>query len=331
MPNKLLVVDRVIFNLYEELFKKYLDNPESLVLLDAFEDNKTVETALAVCQKATEIGSKRNLKIIAIGGGIIQDIAGFAAHILYRGVGLILVPTTLLAQGDSCIGSKNSINYLKYKNLLGTFYPPEKVYICFQFLDTLSDIDFHSGLSEIVRFNIMENFGSIDYVKKSLNGLFNRDYRVVYDFMERAHIYKKKMVELDEFDLHERKIFNYGHTFGHAFEVISNYEIPHGLGVALGMITADKIALERGILSATIVKSIEEICLQLYNGKPLQCNDFTMLIDVLKKDKKREADNIAAVLPLSNGSFEVVQDIKSHEVIPAVQYTQELINKGESR
>lgn len=322
ISGKLAIIDRKVFNLYTEVLSNAFDN-DSIMLIDALEETKTVENALEICNKATEINAKRNLKIIAIGGGIIQDIAAFASNILYRGVGLILVPTTLLAQGDSCIGSKSSLNYLSYKNLLGTIYPPEKVYICPQFLGTLSKLDFHSGLGEVVRFRIMDSLNNIDDINMNMDKLLSGDSETVQRFIQSAHAYKKNMVELDEFDLKERRIFNYGHTFGHAIESFTNYAIPHGLAVVLGMVIANKISVMRDILDSATASSIEEICKQLYIAEPLMIDDIEAYVSLLKKDKKREGSGIAAVLMSSGGVCNVVQDVKPEEVALAVKYPED--------
>lgn len=131
------VIDNNVYKLYQSHFQGI--NKDRIMLVEATEENKVIETALEICERMTDIPAKRNAVLISVGGGIIQDITGFAANILYRGVKWVFVPTTLLAQCDSCIGGKTSLNYQKYKNLLGTFYPPDIIYICPEFVNTLRD------------------------------------------------------------------------------------------------------------------------------------------------------------------------------------------------
>ena len=324
VSGKLVIIDKRVYEIYCGILEKFFD-AGSIILIEALEDKKTIDSALLICEKALGISAKRNLTIIAIGGGIIQDIAAFTANILYRGVNLVLVPTTLLAQGDSCLGSKSSLNFQKSKNILGTFYPPKMVYICSDFLRTLTDMDFRSGLCEIARFHIMDNLDNIVSVRTQLDKLLSRDQTATTKLMKAAHTYKKSMVELDEFDLNQRKIFNYGHTFGHAIEAITNYAIPHGLAVALGIIMDNSISLSRGILDNATAQSIEEIFIRIYNGGKFSCTDYKDFINVVKKDKKRSSEGIASVLMSTKGSFAVYQDITEEEVINALDYIKNLV------
>ena len=152
--NTFVVIDKILYSLYkEELFENIPS--EQLYILEAIEDNKRIETALEICEIMTSIPAKRNAKLISFGGGIVQDVTGFVANILYRGIHWTFYPTTLLAACDSCIGGKTSLNYKKFKNLLGTFFPPDEVNICTPFFKTLSEKDFQSGLGEVVKFNVM--------------------------------------------------------------------------------------------------------------------------------------------------------------------------------
>jgi len=320
----LFVIDRKVNGLYSHVFDKYI-KPDNIILVDAIEEEKTIETALAICQKAMGFKEKRSLELIAVGGGIIQDIVGFAANILYRGVNLILVPTTLLAQADSCIGSKNSLNFLDSKNMLGTFYPPKHIHVCFQFLPTLSDVDYNSGLGEIIKFNIMSDPDKLPCFEKDIGKLIARDYNLLKDYIHTSHKFKKEFIEVDEFDLKERRLLNYAHTFGHAYEVISQYAIPHGLAIVLGMITSNWISVSRGILSKNMADRIEKLCLKIYNAPPLEYNDVDSVIQILMSDKKRQGAAIADVLMADDASLSVVQDVSFDEAVAAIDYTRDVI------
>ena len=128
---------------------------EQLYILEATEENKRIETALEICEIMTNIPAKRNARLISFGGGIVQDVTGFVANILYRGIHWTFFPTTLLAACDSCIGGKTSLNYKKFKNLLGTFFPPDRLIICYPVFWTFSEKDFLTGFGEVVKFNVM--------------------------------------------------------------------------------------------------------------------------------------------------------------------------------
>jgi len=311
--NVLSVVDKKVYNLYcSSILSDLLE--DDVYLVEATEENKSIDTALEICRILTKFPAKRNAKIIAIGGGIIQDICGFAANIMYRGIGLILVPTTLLAQADSCIGSKSSLNFKSFKNLLGTFYPPESVWICFNFLQTLEDLDYKSGLGEIIKFNVMAGPYLLKKMEDNLDGLLNREYDKLEEFVVNSLVYKKAYIEKDEFDRKERRLLNYAHTFGHAIETSSNYSIPHGIAVMLGMMIANRVSFKRGVLDETYTKRIENICQTVLKDIYLPLGGSSTIIDAVKNDKKRSGTGLAAVLLQSDLSLSVVQDLTEDEV-----------------
>ncbi len=171
-PDTEFVIDEKIYNLYLDKLSEIPQ--ERLICVEAVEENKIVDTALAICEKMTEISAKRNAHLVSIGGGIIQDITGFVANILYRGIHWTFVPTTLLASCDSCIGGKTSLNYKKFKNLLGTFYPPDDIYICPNFFQTLSQKDFESGLGEVIKFNIMAGESGLRNIELNIGKILQR-------------------------------------------------------------------------------------------------------------------------------------------------------------
>ena len=195
VPLAQFVIDRKIYELYSKKFEPI--NTERLILIDAVEENKTIETALAICEQMTNIPAKRNATLISVGGGIIQDITGFVANILYRGIKWIFVPTTLLAQSDSCIGGKTSLNYQKYKNLLGTFYPPDTIHVCPDFMHTLTQADFESGMGEVVKFNIMGGMDGLEHIAESMPKLMQRDALAIeeairYSLQFKKNIYRRR-------------------------------------------------------------------------------------------------------------------------------------------
>ena len=211
-PNAEFVIDEKVYGLYKTYFKEIPE--ERLFLVEATEEHKVIETALAICEKMTEIPAKRNAHLVSVGGGIIQDITGFVANVLYRGIPWTFVPTTLLASCDSCIGGKTSLNYKKYKNLLGTFYPPDALHICPGFFQTLSERDFESGLGEVVKFNIMAGEHGLKNIEDNIDRLLARDEDCLKQFVYSSLEFKKGFIEVDEFDRGERIKLNFAHTFG---------------------------------------------------------------------------------------------------------------------
>ncbi len=325
--NALIIIDKTVYEIYRE---KLFDTipPEKLFLIEALETNKTIETALEICEIMTLIPAKRNAHLISFGGGIIQDITGFAANILYRGIHWTFIPTTLLAACDSCIGGKTSLNYKKYKNLLGTFYPPETIYICSEFFNTLSERDYKSGLGEVVKFNIMIGDIGLFNIENNIDLLLERNKEKLDEFVKQSILFKKGYIEKDEFDKGIRIHLNFAHTFAHAFETVSNYHIPHGTAVAMGMLVANRISLSRGLLEAEIVIRIESvikkiICSDLY----LTTLSLDQMIDAIRKDKKQTDNNLKCILLSTNMKLTICNDLRKEEAEQAITYVLHIINK----
>lgn len=320
LENTQFVVDEKVFLLYEE--ELAFIPKERLILIKAIEENKVIDTALDICEKMTEIPAKRNAVIISIGGGIIQDITGFVANVLYRGIKWIFVPTTLLASCDSCIGGKTSLNYKKYKNLLGTFYPPDKIYICPLFFKTLSNRDYKSGLGEVVKFNLMDGKDGLQRISRNIDLLLNRDESLVGEFVLSSLKFKRNFIEIDEFDCDERIKLNFAHTFGHAIEVVTTYEIPHGTAVAIGMIIADYIAVKRGMLDIDFADDSQKVLLKVIdiNVESMKV-PIDVIIDAMKNDKKQISESLTAVL-MTNipKNLKIVHDITIQEVKEGFSY-----------
>lgn len=327
MKNSLFAIDRNVYEIYkDELFSDIEE--ERIYLIDALEENKNIETALEICEKFTQMSAKRNALLISIGGGIIQDVTGFVANILYRGINWILVPTTLLSACDSCIGSKTSLNYKNYKNLLGTFYPPDKLYICSKFFNTLTDVDFNSGLGEVVKFNVMAGTDGIKLIEENLEALMMREENHLNEFVDRSLKFKIPFIEKDEFDKGDRIYLNFAHTFGHAFETVSKYKIPHGLAVALGMLVANRISVIRGIFDKEAAERIEEICKKILTIEiKEEWFDLNAIVDAIRKDKKQTSDSLTAVLLYDDFKIGIFNNVTEEELNQSFSYVKKLIIK----
>ena len=285
--NTFVVVDKLLYGLYqEEMFSSI--PKEQLYILEATEENKRIETALEICEIMTNIPAKRNARLISFGGGIVQDVTGFVANILYRGIHWTFFPTTLLAACDSCIGGKTSLNYKKFKNLLGTFFPPDEIIICTPFFRTLSEKDFLSGLGEVVKFNVMFGESGIRNMEENIDALISRSDDKLEEFVNSSLLFKKDFIEEDEFDRGVRIHLNFAHTFGHAFETMSNYKIPHGTAVAMGTVVANRISLSRGWLEKDKAERVENILWKIIHIDAAHMKvDMDEIISAIHKDKKQ--------------------------------------------
>lgn len=305
------VVDRNVANLYPEHFLGI--NPNSLMLFDASEEQKTIDGAIKLCRELVQKSFKKNSILISVGGGITQDITGFVASTLYRGIHWIYVPTTLLAQADSCIGSKTSLNLDSYKNLLGTFYPPAEVFISTEFLQTLPRKEVYSGMGEVIKLQLInikpDNLAEIN-TKLSSHRLL--------DLIHESLLIKKAYIEEDEFDMGVRRLLNYGHCFGHALESTSNFEIPHGLAVVVGMIFANLVSLNRNLISENVFTQSIELLLPAFHKEEVclkeEFFDADEIFKAMKKDKKRIGDAASIIIPNNEFKLNLVHNLSHDEI-----------------
>lgn len=325
-PDVFYVIDQNVYHIYQENIFEGL-YPEQYMIIESIEENKNIQTVLDICEKMTKLSAKRNIHLVSIGGGIIQDITGLVANILYRGIKWTFIPTTLLAACDSCIGGKTSLNYKNFKNLLGTFYPPDQIIIFPDILKSLTERDYQSGLGEVVKFNIMYGMEGLVRIENDIDALLNRQSAVVEKYIRSSLEFKKRYIEEDEFDRGIRICLNFAHTFGHAIESVTSYAIPHGTAVAMGTIVANYISMLRGYLSNDIVNRIENVMLKIihiqYDFEKINMNDIVLAI---KKDKKQTDDGIRAVLFDENMTLSIYQDVLEEEIAKGFQRLQSLLN-----
>lgn len=225
--------DNAFFIIDENVKKEYdsIEKIEPKILINANEEAKSLYSISNIIETLLLYPLNKNSVLVAIGGGVIQDITSFISSILFRGIRWYFYPTTLLAQADSCIGSKSSINIAGKKNQVGTFHPPSRIFIDIHFLDTISPQTYYSGIGEMIKMGFLTDRG---YWARNIT-----------DSIKQALLSKKKFIEKDEFDKHERNLLNYGHTFGHAIEGGTGYKIPHGIAVIMGMDIENYISLRK--------------------------------------------------------------------------------------
>lgn len=271
---------------------------EAPVVFPISEDRKSLDAVLELYDLMTTRAAKRNLTLISIGGGILQDITGFAASTLYRGINWIYVPTTLLAQADSCIGSKTSLNYKRFKNLIGTFYPPSEVFIYTPFLTTLDEIDFFSGVGEVVKLHIMGGEGTTGLLIEQFEAIACREPAALHSAVEQSLRIKQGYITEDEFDSGRRNMLNFGHCFGHAIESASDFQVPHGQAVVVGMMAANIVARRRGLLSEQLCGFFARKLLLPSLRTRIQCEFLApdIVVEAMKKDKKRVGENLALIM-----------------------------------
>ena len=255
------------------------------IIVEATEENKSIEGTIPLFQQLIANRVRRDHTLVAIGGGIVQDVTCFIASTLLRGLPWRFVPTTLLAQADSCIGSKSSINLGGAKNILGTFNPPQCAFIHAGFLDTLEPKDIHSGIGEIIKVHAIEGIEAFDRLAADFDRLIS-DRELLLSYVRAALLIKKRFIEEDEFDRGIRNVFNYGHSFGHAIESATHFTLPHGIAVAIGMDMANHIAVKRALLPMRHYRRMHSILHRNYASFATTTIPLEPMLSALMQDKK---------------------------------------------
>lgn len=305
LPNCVLVVDRNVARLFaDELGGLFASRPTHLV--DATEAAKTPDGALGLLAFLQASDATKQTVVVAIGGGIIQDIATFAAHVYYRGLRLFLVPTTLLGMSDSCIGAKSAINFGAFKNQLGVFHSPAHVWVCLAFLATLSDTEIRSGYGEILKLHLTNgDLASFEDLRGAVerDGWRNND---LARFIRESLEVKKSVIEQDEYERDLRRILNYGHTFGHALEAVTHHGIPHGLAVAWGVDLANFLAWRTGLLPEADFQAVHGFIARHFSWQLPSAVSAEELIASARRDKKVADGRISLILPERVGALRIV-------------------------
>ena len=243
-------------------------------VFDAIEDNKNIFSSIKILDEMVKSGFQKNSKLVVVGGGITQDVGALCAAMFKRGIRWVFFPTTLLSMCDSCIGAKCGVNHGNAKNQIGLFYPPQSVIINTNYLSTLEDKDILSGIGEIIK---LHQIGGVPYNPGDIRGAIDQSLRI-----------KRSIIEYDEFEYNIRKSLNYGHSFGHVLEVLSNYEIPHGTAVVWGMLIINEY------FGGPVDIEFEKMCKKVLTPYKFKFTpeDFKQ---VLLKDKKVSNNSITLV------------------------------------
>jgi 3-dehydroquinate synthase len=318
-PATIFIVDETVRRLHGAGCLRALAGAD-VIDLAVSEERKCLAAVEELYEQVMERSPKKNLVIVSIGGGITQDITGFVASTLYRGVRWVFVPTTLLAQTDSCIGAKTSLNFRRFKNLIGTFYPPAAVHIHPPFLESQEQLDFFSGLGELAKLLIMGGEDDTRELVRMLPLLAARDHTTLLRAISRALAIKQSYIEEDEFDTGRRNMLNYGHCFGHALETATGFAVPHGQAVLLGMLLANAVAGARGMLSAQREREYaESVLLPLVriDAAGLAVAD-EVVVEAMGRDKKRTGAALPLVMIDDNHEMIKVDDLQADEVAAAL-------------
>lgn len=293
-----IITDQNVGKLY---VKALVDNLKSYgfdvytIFIEPGENSKSIKVLTDVYNQLLDIGITRKALILAFGGGVVGDLAGFAAATFLRGIRYIQIPTSLLAQIDSSIGGKVAVNLPRGKNLIGNFYHPEAVFIDPSLLKTLPRRFLYDGMAEVIKYACIKD---IDLFNKLMEVDIETDFDfIIHEIIYRCCNIKKEIVEYDEKESGERMLLNFGHTIGHAIERAFNYErFTHGEAVAIGMYCITKKSEDMGITKKGTADSIKELLVKFKLPYKLYQIDSDILIEVINLDKKSEDDYINLVL-----------------------------------
>ncbi|NUM36945.1 MAG: 3-dehydroquinate synthase [Candidatus Brocadiae bacterium] len=305
----IIITDTNISKIYQNQFP---DCP--VIKIGTGEAIKTLSTVEEICIQLSEWNIDRSGFIVAIGGGLVCDLAGFAASIYLRGIRFGFVSTSLLSQVDASIGGKNGANLLGYKNRIGTWNQPDFVICDTELLQSLPKEEFISGLGEVVKHAIIADRDYFSFLSLNHTKILNLDKEILEEMVWRSLEIKAEIVSRDEKEMGERRKLNFGHTFGHAVEKVC--AIAHGKAVSIGMILACQLAIQKGIFSLVELEKIQNLLTDFGLPTTIQA-DKKKLQDAIQKDKKREQNSIYFVLPKQIGNA-IIEPIDFTELNNAV-------------
>jgi len=289
-----IVTDTNVQGLYGQLWS---DLP--VVVIEQGENAKTLGTIEKIIHQLLQLNAGRNTFLLGIGGGIVSDITGFVASIFMRGIRFGFVSTTLLSQVDASVGGKNGVNFEGFKNMIGVFNQPDFVICDPDVLQTLPKEEISNGFAEIVKHAIIKDEKLFDFLEKNAGMLLNLERGAMQHVVKTSVEIKAAIVNSDEKEHGERRLLNFGHTFGHAIEKVTG--LSHGKSVSIGMVIASKLSCEMGFLKEFHFERIKNLLLRL--GLPVNAElDYFKVLDAIMKDKKCEDDSIYFILPEKPGS-----------------------------
>ncbi len=322
-PKKLLIVtDTNVAPLWLDEVKSLLDEAGYDVLkciILAGEENKGMDSVLKICSACCEHKMDRKSMILALGGGVVGDIAGFASSMYMRGIRFVQLPTTLLSQSDSSVGGKTGIDFENAKNILGAFHQPSLVYINTSTLKTLPEREFISGMGEVIKHGIIKDAEFFNFLFNNSEKIKQLDSSLLIKMAKTNCAIKAEVVMADEKELGLRAILNFGHTIGHAIESEANFSKTHGECVALGMCAASYISFKRNLITKDTFDRIIAIIEKYGFGTKTELVHDKVL-KFMENDKKSVDSKIKFILPSAIGKVSITQDVTKEEISQALDF-----------
>jgi 3-dehydroquinate synthase len=291
-----------------------------LMVVPAGETSKSVQTAELLWNRLLQANADRKTVVVAVGGGVIGDLAGFVAATFTRGLRFVQVPTTLLAQVDSSVGGKVAINLPEAKNMVGAFWQPSAVLIDTRVLASLPQREYQAGLGEVVKYGVIQDATFFEYLENQADAILTRDDEVLRYIVARCCQLKAEVVQQDEREESGRRaILNYGHTFGHALEAATRYtQLLHGEAISIGMLCASRLAVSLGLLDRSVAQRQQALLARFLLPVEVPAVDLDLVLRLMQQDKKVAHGNLHFVLPTRIGHVQLRGGIDAELVRAAI-------------
>ena len=316
---RFLVSSPTIWRIHGAQFQRALGGGEPILIPDG-ERFKNLQSVSRIYDSLIRAGADRGSAIVAVGGGVVGDTAGFAAATFLRGIALAHVPTTLVAQVDSAIGGKVGVNHPLGKNLIGAFHQPAVVLVDPQLLRTLPRREFRSGLYEVIKYGIIASRDLFDRVAHDTKPIFERDPAVLLPVIVESCRIKADVVTKDERESGLRRILNFGHTVGHALEAVTKYRrFLHGEAIAYGMLAAADLSVARGALAERERQGLSRLIAQLGPLPPIGDLSTTEVIQAIRHDKKVLHGQLHFVIAIQIGATMTIDDVAEEELTAVLE------------
>jgi 3-dehydroquinate synthase len=317
-----LVTNSTVYPLYGKRIEEVLKNRFEVFtyILPDGEEYKNIYEFIKITDFLAENNLDRKSPLFALGGGVIGDIAGFAASTFLRGIPLIHIPTTLLAQVDSSIGGKVAINHKRGKNLIGAFYQPDAVFSGIGFLHTLPDREWKAAMAEVIKYGVIRDEELFSYMEKNVERILKREEEAVFYIVRKSILNKVSVIEEDEKEKGLRQILNFGHTLAHALEKIGGYKTyRHGEAVAVGMVFASLLSWKLNICKKQVYERIRNILqsFSLPTHIPLKF-ETNSICDTMSWDKKVVSDKLRFVLTENIGKVRIITDLELQMIVETI-------------
>lgn len=316
-----IITDSKVNGLYADEVCEALKDKCKKILVFSFPDgekSKNLDTIQNIYKFLIENKYDRKDMLLALGGGVTGDMAGFVAATYLRGIDFVQIPTTLLAQVDSSIGGKTGVDCDQYKNMVGAFYMPKLVYMNLSTLKTLDDRQYYSGMAEVMKHGLIKNANFYEWIIDNMYEIHDRDLETLEEMVLKSNTCKKIVVEKDPTEKGERAILNFGHTIGHAIEKAKNFELLHGECVALGCVAAAYISWKRDLISKDEYYEIRDMFVPFNLPISIENIDPEEIFALTSSDKKMEGEHLKFILLKSVGKAMIDKTITKEEILAGI-------------